>query len=151
VGGLVVGLNLVGPTLDGPVGGNERGGLTKLRIRRSIDCQTLHHEPAQQCRHPLSCGVVPHDIETDLQQCLGDAIGEDAEVDVGPDVAGPPPGAQGLVHRLKDRGRTPLRPCHQVGVRAWCFVYRDLYRSAMRNRALCERCAQRGDLCEPRA
>ncbi len=149
VGGLVVGLGLLGPTLDGPVGGNERGGLTQLGIRRMFGGKAFHHDPAQQCRHPIRCGVVPHDIETDLQHRLRDPVGEDTEVNVRSDVAAPPPGAQGLVHRLKDGGGPPLRPCDQVGVRAGCFVHGDLYRSAMRHRALCDRRPQRCDLCEP--
>ena len=78
MGGLVVSLTVVGPTLDGIVSGDERRRLAEFGVRRAAGRQAVQHDPTQQIRDSTRCGVVPQDVESDLQHGLRNPVGQHA-------------------------------------------------------------------------
>ncbi len=84
----------------------------------------------------------------DLQHRLHDPVGEDRQVDIGPEIAAPSRGAQGLHHRFEDRRRPLLGECGQFRIRCRRLVERHLQRGAMCDGALRDRRAQIHDPVE---
>ena len=143
---VVAGFADVAPRLDDPVHRDEGLRPVELRVADRPAGQALEQDAAEDRGDLIGGGVVPDDVEPDVQRALAEAVRQRGEVDVRADVLAAPAGAQRREHRLLDRGGRALRELDELLVRgARRLVEGELQRGAMADGAARDRRAELDD------